>query len=216
MNEQLDLKSLEKKAYRSLFQDGLWDIYCGGLFSGFSMIYFSRYLTTVTALIIISIWYIVIFILFSLGKKYISIPRMGLVKFGSKRKKNKKMLFLFTIFNTFILVFFLILPFTGLLEGIEINILLLPIIVGVFFIWLPLTIVGLLLDYRRLLLYSFIGGINFIINDMVDIFLNVSIDLFTYGIIGIIIILYGLLLLRRFIREHPLEKLKEVKEEEDE
>ncbi len=214
--EQLDLKALESKAYRSLFQDGLWDIYFGGILSGFSMMYFGRYLTTIMAMAILIIWYFILVILFVLGKKYISVPRMGLVKFGPKRKKSMKFLFMFIIINTCILVFFITLPYTGFLRGIEISTVLVPIIIGIFFIWLPLSIIALLLDYRRLLLYSFISGVNFIVNDMVDVFLNVTIDLFTYGITGIIVIVYGLLLLRRFIRDYPLAKLKEVEEKGDE
>ncbi|MBN2258633.1 MAG: hypothetical protein JW704_12600 [Anaerolineaceae bacterium] len=31
MSALMDLKVLEKKAYRSTFQDGLWDLYLGGL-----------------------------------------------------------------------------------------------------------------------------------------------------------------------------------------
>ena len=31
MSEQLNLKQLERKAYRSTFQDGLWDLYLAGL-----------------------------------------------------------------------------------------------------------------------------------------------------------------------------------------
>ncbi len=31
MSESMDLKVLEKKAYRSTFQDGLWDLYLAGI-----------------------------------------------------------------------------------------------------------------------------------------------------------------------------------------
>ena len=31
MSQNLDLKILERKAFRSVHQDGLWDIYLGGL-----------------------------------------------------------------------------------------------------------------------------------------------------------------------------------------
>jgi len=34
MTDNLDLKELEKKAWRSTFQDGLWDIYFGLLIFG--------------------------------------------------------------------------------------------------------------------------------------------------------------------------------------
>ena len=32
MTEPLNLKEIEKKAWRSTFEDGLWDIYLGSLF----------------------------------------------------------------------------------------------------------------------------------------------------------------------------------------
>jgi hypothetical protein len=31
MSQNLDLKAIERKAFRSVHEDGLWDIYIGGL-----------------------------------------------------------------------------------------------------------------------------------------------------------------------------------------
>ena len=38
MAEEIDLKELEKKVYRSTFQDGIWDIFVGMIFLAFSFI----------------------------------------------------------------------------------------------------------------------------------------------------------------------------------
>lgn len=37
MTEKVDLRELEKKAWKSTFQDGLWDIYFGLLFMGMGL-----------------------------------------------------------------------------------------------------------------------------------------------------------------------------------
>ena len=37
MSESIDLKSLEKKAYRSVFNDGLWDLFIGMLILNFGL-----------------------------------------------------------------------------------------------------------------------------------------------------------------------------------
>ena len=37
MTEKVDLRELEKKAWKSTFQDGLWDIYIGLLFMGMGL-----------------------------------------------------------------------------------------------------------------------------------------------------------------------------------
>ena len=41
MSEALDLKTIEKKAFRAVHQDGLWDIYIGGIVMSMSVLAYS-------------------------------------------------------------------------------------------------------------------------------------------------------------------------------
>ncbi len=93
MSNFLDLKQIERKAFRSTYQDGLWDIYMGVIVatlaifayrpeSGYSAINIIGFV--LTALVVQS--------LFWAGKKYITLPRMGQVRFGPARQHKKKTL----------------------------------------------------------------------------------------------------------------------------
>jgi hypothetical protein len=81
------LKEIERRAYRSTFEDGIYDILFGGLFLIFAIIPIfeaigiSRFVGY--ALMIIPLTFSI------LGKRHITIPRMGSVEFGPKRKKKK-------------------------------------------------------------------------------------------------------------------------------
>jgi hypothetical protein len=91
MSASLDLKNIEKKAFRAAHQDGLWDIYIGGIVlsmsvlaystasEAFPLLRFGLYLAGVG----------VFYLLFWGGKKYLTVPRMGQVKFGPRRQKRK-------------------------------------------------------------------------------------------------------------------------------
>ena len=105
MSEQIDLKGLEKRAWRSAFQDGIWDIYLGLLFLGLAIAPFGDAFglpADLGGMIIILCWNSMTVLFLILGKKFITIPRIGFVKFGAKRKKMKKRLLVFLIFNVFI------------------------------------------------------------------------------------------------------------------
>ena len=104
MAENVDLKSLERKAYRSIFEDGVWDLFIGLIILSLG---FSTFLSSILnlnelwfAIIPTLILNIIAFLIFFLGKKFITIPRLGIVKFGQKRKskQQKLKLFLFIFF----------------------------------------------------------------------------------------------------------------------
>jgi len=86
----LNLKEIEKKAYRSTFQDGIWDIFLGllllnlafGALLANSGVSHGLNMTILTALGVL------ILLAFMTGKKRITVPRMGFVKFGQKRKRK--------------------------------------------------------------------------------------------------------------------------------
>lgn len=94
MVTQLDLKEMERKAFRSTYQDGLWDIYVGGVLVGITVLTgipesadfpVARFLAAFT---VIGLSYLI----FWAGKKYITLPRLGQVKFGAERRKRKRTL----------------------------------------------------------------------------------------------------------------------------
>jgi len=90
MSTSLNLKEIERKAFRSVHQDGLWDIYIGGIVM--SMTVFANADDgenfTSQRLVIYMLGMLVFGLLFWGGKKYITVPRLGLVKFGAHRRRR--------------------------------------------------------------------------------------------------------------------------------
>ena len=92
----ISLKELERKAFRSTYQDGLLDIYLGGTIASFTV--FAGALDTADSL---STWQrLLIFLagcaisnlIFWVGKKFVTLPRIGQVKFGPARQRRKRTL----------------------------------------------------------------------------------------------------------------------------
>jgi len=94
MSETLDLKAIERKAFRSTHQDGLWDIYISSVVGSMALLMFIPvrddypWLYQVLAFLGIGAGYLV----FWAGKKFVTLPRMGQVKFGEIRRKRNKTL----------------------------------------------------------------------------------------------------------------------------
>ncbi len=91
MSSTIDLKQIERKAFRFTYQDGLLDILMGFMVAAMS-IFVYRPAGGYSARNII--WLLLIFavgqILFWVGKKYVTLPRMGQVRFGPARQQRKK------------------------------------------------------------------------------------------------------------------------------
>jgi len=91
MSNALDLKNIEKKAFRATHQDGLWDIYAGGVVLSMSVLAYS---TASEAFPLLRFGLFLAglglsYLIFWGGKKYITAPRMGQVKFGPRRQRRK-------------------------------------------------------------------------------------------------------------------------------
>jgi hypothetical protein len=92
MSTRINLKELERKAWRSVFQDGLWDIYLGFLLltMGMGPVLPSLDTSVIWTLAMLLTFSVLAWLAFWAGKKFITTPRMGLVKFGPQRKAKLK------------------------------------------------------------------------------------------------------------------------------
>ena len=95
MTTQLDLKELERKAFRSTYQDGLWDLLFGLIVICMSFFVY-RPATGHSPLNIFLMLaaMVVANTLFWAGKRFITLPRMGQDQFGEKRARQKKAMIL--------------------------------------------------------------------------------------------------------------------------
>jgi len=210
VNEQIDLKVLEKRAWRSAFQDGIWDIYFGLLFLGMAIALFGDTFglpTEVGSMIIILIWNSITVIFLIVSKKYITIPRIGFVKFGTKRKKTKKRLLIFLVFNLILAFLFLFVNISGIFEWLNIGGLIEPLVVGLLLITVPLSILAYFLEFHRLYAYAILFGLGFFNSELLYPLVGSPLDLFlSQGLIGIAVILIGLGYLIQFLRKYSTSK----------
>jgi hypothetical protein len=90
MANRLNLKELERKAFRSTYQDGLWDLYIGLIVICMSIFVYrpATGYNLNNIVLAFSAMAVAYFLLWA-GKKYITLPRMGQVQFGAQRKKRR-------------------------------------------------------------------------------------------------------------------------------
>jgi len=93
LSTQLDLKQIERRAFRSTYQDGLWDMYFGLTVISMAMFMFRPVggYSPVNMILALS-GFGLSYMIFWLGKKFITLPRMGQVQFGAQRKKRRRTL----------------------------------------------------------------------------------------------------------------------------
>lgn len=85
-----DLRKLEKKVFRTTYEDGLLDVYMGLLVASFSLLSImpdEDAGTWLTIGLFLGGMFLGMAVYF-FGKRYITEPRMGQVKFGAERKRR--------------------------------------------------------------------------------------------------------------------------------
>ena len=205
----ITLKELERKAFRSTYQDGLWDIYFG-LIVICMAIFLHRPATGYSPfnIVLMSISLIGAYALFWAGKRFITLPRMGQVKFGEKRTRRKKTLVLVLGVVVLIQVTFLVIQIvawrnpgfgdtlnTFLQEKDAMDLAVATI--GSLFVGPSMILIAYFMDFPR---GYFIG-----VMMALAVFLMILLNQPIYSIIiGILIALPGAVLFVRFLRKYPL------------
>lgn len=203
MTKEINLKEMEKKAWKSCFQDGLWDIFLGFILLGFGIAPFIEEITGITYLISYIILLSLGFILFYSGKKYITIPRIGNVKFGPKRKIKKIKVVLILAISVIFGLAAILLTQTDLIPyNIDIS------IWGIIFAINALIVFSLMayyLDFPRLYIYSIFFATSIFIVETSSSHVGSTYDnVIGFGMFGVVVVLVGLLHLTRFVRRYPL------------
>ncbi|UCC40490.1 MAG: hypothetical protein JSV96_03325 [Candidatus Aminicenantes bacterium] len=210
--EQLNFKTLEKKAFRSFFKDGIYDVFLGlillslGLpliLNEFGLI---DYETITMPLLIPFILNIGALAFFIIGKKYITTPRLGIVRFGKTRKRKmthiKLLLAISVLFG--VIAFFLsllkVLPVGG-----ETGIPLSGVIFGIQAI-LVFSLMAYFMDFTRLYPYAFLFAISlpltfWLKKNAVMTYPSLWVFSFTAGPMLVV----GWVLFIRFLHQYPRE-----------
>jgi len=94
MNTQLDLNEIEKRAFRATHQDGLMDINLAFIVTGTGLMFsgLGRDEFPISRLILATVGILLGSLIFWVGKKYITVPRIGQARFGPARQQKGRRL----------------------------------------------------------------------------------------------------------------------------
>jgi hypothetical protein len=206
-----DLRSLEKKAYRATLRDGIYDICFGFFILLWALIPIIQYLEVSRFYLYIFFFIPAIFVW--LGKKYITVPRIGSVKFGHYRKtKGIKSSIAGLIFLIITLVIYILIKGNGVPDMIKYSLggYGLPIIEGLF-IMLCLWTLAYFSEFTRLFIYSFAFGLGIPLSEFLYTIIGEPLDgIIAFGVPAILVLGYGLYLLHKFIVENSIVKEDQI------
>ncbi len=215
MSDTINLKEIERKAFRSYFQDGLWDLYLGGMLlvmgSGpviGGMLESRGESYAMWSLAVMVALVAVLFGAFWAAKKFITVPRMGLVKFGPGGRVRRVRVTIVAAVSVLVglVIFFSILSavrtdssWRALLGAIvptayALNMLL------VFGLW------GYFWSFERLYLIGLLYALPLPLMIGLDELLGIRIGYAAFAVPGAIILAMGTVVFIRFLRDYPLGK----------
>jgi len=199
MEQKVNLQKIERKAYLSYHQDGLWDIFLGVFFLGMGILMFFNTIYLMGGMVALVPVAIII-------KKSFATSRLGYVKFAPKRQtQEKKSRAKLTIILTFTAILGLVnfMAFSGKAEW-QIWIKNLGIIPFGFVLSFVLGAVGLFFEMKRFVIYAGLILVVFIAGHLTNTYPP------AYFILpGIIFLIVGLIMLILFLHKYPRLK-KEV------
>jgi hypothetical protein len=188
MSQNIDLKQIERKAYTSYFQDGLWDIFMGLLMLGMGITI--AFESEILYGVVLAIAVLVV----SVGRKLITEPRIGRVKFGMARKiKLGIIVVVLTISSLFGVGVFL-----AAYYGVDIPHYLMATIAGVWF-FIVFSLMAYFMDFSRLFVYGLLLSASFAI----ALAYSDTIAIIAFFASAAISLPIGLVMLTRFLRRYP-------------
>jgi len=214
--EQLSFKALEKKAFRSFFKDGIYDVFLGLILLSFGLPLILNefglldYVTIKMPLLIPLSLNIGALVFFIVGKKYITAPRLGIVRFGKTRKRKMmhvKLLLAISVLIgviTFFLSLFKVLPVGGK-TGVPI-----PIIIFSIQVLIVFSLAAYFMDFTRLYLYAFL----FAVSMPVTFWLKKNTvmthpTLWVFSLTAVPMLIVGWIQFVRFLRQYPRKETAE-------
>lgn len=202
-----NLTEIEKKAYRSTFQDGLWDIFIGSLLLVLS---FSALLSNIgTAeklhMGILIMLQIIVVLAFIIGKKRITIPRMGFVKFGPARKRRitKSRIVLLVSVLAGVAVFLIA---SLIMQGNQVDRSKLLLFAPIAWVANSIIIFSLLayyLNFARLYIYGVLFALPVPLDVAIKQFTGLNLSPIAFAVPALVMLAVGTVLLVRFLNVYP-------------
>ncbi|MDX1416937.1 MAG: hypothetical protein R3293_22225, partial [Candidatus Promineifilaceae bacterium] len=188
MSEDLSLKKAERRAWTLYYEDGLWDIFLGLMFLGGGL----RTLTD-------NLWFY-LFILAGplvvvLGRMKMTLPRIGVIKFGTRRKQRRRVLIVVIVIAVILTFLLMLIPALGIAAPGAAAGYVLALTVPLVFVYM-----AYLLEFRRLYGYAVLVAATMILTEVV----GVRAGAWAQVITGTIALLVGLWHLVHFLRSYPI------------
>lgn len=194
MSTELNLKDLERKAFRSFYRDGIWDIYFGACML---VLYLTSFMGGIESKQVKYGLTLLLFVLASafliLGKKFITAPRLGRVKFGPKRTRRGWIMVGINLVSLIVLAggIYLFSRQNGM--DLQLEELWVPIGLGVWITFIT-GLMAFFLDFDRLYIYAVLYGGTFTAVLLLD-------TPILFLITSLVILLPGLFFFIRFLVE---------------
>ncbi|MEW5922433.1 MAG: hypothetical protein AB1746_00445 [Candidatus Zixiibacteriota bacterium] len=194
MNQQIDVKKLERKTYLQYHGDGLWDIFLSMFFLAFA----ASMLTDVAYMM--GVWPAIFIPSIIKIKKDFAEKRMGYVKFSPEREAKEKsgkikMTMIFTLTVIMGLVAFW--AFMGEADW-QLTIRELKFIPFGFVLFISLAAAGAFFEIWRFIWY----GVLVLATVVAGHYMNTDLP-FIFIFNGVIFLIIGLVMLIRFVRKYP-------------
>ena len=193
--QNLDLKQIERRAWTSYFEDGLWDIFFGLMMLTMGI----RALTD-------NVWFTFgmggAVLVMAGGKRVITVPRMGLVNFSPARKaRQQKVRVVIGVSALAGLVSLLL----GLLTGLAPSGVAAALIVGLL-VSLVFALIAYFMEFGRLYVHGLVFATGFVLWEL----LGTPIGPVALCISGSAAVLTGAVVLIRFLRKYPKPSLEQL------
>jgi hypothetical protein len=205
MSPQISLKEAEQKVFRTAYNDGLWDIFLGCFFLTFVIIlYISPILGDFWSSVAQLPFWALAYLTIRLIRRYVVTPRIGRVTFGQARKTK------LTKFTVVLLVFNVIAFILGAVAALSFGSVpgqMFSIILGMILL-IGFSIAAYLLDINRLYIYGLLVGLSLLVGEWLWTYgyaAHHGLPI-TFGISSGIMILVGLTVFVRLLRDNPLPK----------
>jgi hypothetical protein len=219
MRQDINLKEIERRAWRSTFQDGLWDIYLGLLLLAMAIGAWMSDIGASKSLsygIYAGLMGLAMLVLWA-GKRFITIPRMGRVKFGPKAKARKKkarlLLTVSVVVGLLLFLFIWLAVMGGRSPGLSLR--LIAPLVWTVNVLIVFGLGGYFLDFKRLYLIGLMYALAVPLNEALRALSGLDLSLLAFGLPALVILGTGLVVFVRFVRHYPLPSERDVNGEVD-
>jgi hypothetical protein len=203
MSEQISLKQAEHRAFTAAFEDGLWDIFIGCVVSMFAIApLLSARLGDFWSSAVFLPFFAAVFLVIRALRKHVVVPRIGRVTFGAARKA-KLMRFNFVMLAVNIGALAL-----GTIVAVKFRSMsgLLTTFIFALIILTGSSLAAYLLGFRRLYVYGLLVAASPLVGEWLWVNKGATHHGFpiTFGVTAGIMILTGLLIFMRLLRQSPL------------